>query len=163
VVYRELVPNWEIPGREEEVEQWIEKDEERRNWPDEEKANLLFGSTLVERVMSGDEIINHAIERIKIKDYKVISHERMRKRFIGKIIEDQEYDDLMQKEFDEGILDIDECLTRIERNMSLIAIMQKNARSSSPDAHELINENIKLLSLARELRNIELSKTEEGA
>ena len=51
ITFRQLVPNYEIPGREEEVAEWIEADEERRQWSDDEKASMIGGFTMVETEM----------------------------------------------------------------------------------------------------------------
>jgi transcriptional regulator with XRE-family HTH domain len=62
---REYVDNDDIPGRVEEIDQWIEEDEERRNWSDNKKASVLCGLTLVEQVLKDDDVSQYAIEYMK--------------------------------------------------------------------------------------------------
>jgi transcriptional regulator with XRE-family HTH domain len=62
---REFIDNFDIPGRVEEIEQWIEEDEERRNWPDNQKAEIISGLTLVEKVLKDDYIAEYAVDYMK--------------------------------------------------------------------------------------------------
>lgn len=89
---RELVDNSEVPGVIEEITQWIEEDEERRNWSLKQKEEVVWGLTLVEQVLEDEEIAQYAIEYMQ-----------RRMRLLKSIDEQTENAPIIQKELKAAI------------------------------------------------------------